>query len=173
VRVRNADRISSNGGADADIAYQRDLGALLVCFETLGLMDVVFELTVEFGRDRSSFGQSILTYQALRHKIAELRSWLEVSRGLASDAAEVFSARSSESVELLSVAKAQIARFGLELVQDCVQLHGGIGLTWEYDLHVYVRRATVNAFLFGDPTFHLERVADQVERAYTGERTLA
>ena len=74
-------------------------------------------------------------------------------------AAAAVSARSAEAPELVSVAKAYIGQYGAELTQDCVQIHGGIGVTFEHDLHLYVRRLTVNRALFGTPADHRQRIA--------------
>jgi alkylation response protein AidB-like acyl-CoA dehydrogenase len=66
---------------------------------------------------------------------------------------------SPQAAELVSVAKSWIGPHATELIQDCVQLHGGIGVTWEHDLHLYLRRATVNRELHGTPEWHADRVA--------------
>jgi alkylation response protein AidB-like acyl-CoA dehydrogenase len=70
--------------------------------------------------------------------------------------------RSPDAVELSSMAKAYIGEYGSELLQDCVQLHGGIGVTFEYDLHLYLRRQAVNRALAGTPSEHRQRIASLV-----------
>ena len=70
-----------------------------------------------------------------------------------------------DAEELVSAAKAYIGEYGAELVQDCVQLHGGIGVTFEHDLHLFLRRATLNRALYGTPADHRQRIADLVEAA--------
>ncbi|MGO8860189.1 MAG: acyl-CoA dehydrogenase family protein, partial [Acidimicrobiales bacterium] len=72
--------------------------------------------------------------------------------------------RSPDADELLSAAKAFIGDYGTELMQDCVQLHGGIGVTFEHDLHLYFRRQTVNRALYGTPAEHRRRLADITDR---------
>ena len=122
-------------------------------------MDKVFAVTLEYLGDRYSFGRSLASYQALKHRIADDKVVLEASQGIATAAARAVATGAPDAGEVVSAAKAWIGPHATEMIQDCVQLHGGIGVTWEHDLHLYLRRATVNRATHGTPEEHAERVA--------------
>jgi alkylation response protein AidB-like acyl-CoA dehydrogenase len=125
-------------------------------------MDRVFAMTLEYLGDRYSFGRPLASYQALKHRVADQKLWLEASNAIATGAARAVASEGSDAAELVSAAKAWIGPHATELVQDCIQLHGGIGVTWEHDLHLYLRRVTVNRATHGTPAEHAERVAAQL-----------
>jgi alkylation response protein AidB-like acyl-CoA dehydrogenase len=122
-------------------------------------MDRVFAMTLEYLGDRYSFGRPLSSYQALKHRVADQKLWLEASHGIAVAATRAVAAEADDAGELVSAAKAWIGPHATELVQDCIQLHGGIGVTWEHDLHLYLRRVTVNRATHGTPEDHAERIA--------------
>jgi alkylation response protein AidB-like acyl-CoA dehydrogenase len=127
-------------------------------------METAFDMTVSWASDRYSFGRPLASYQALKHRFADMKAWLEASHAISDGAAASVQARAVDAAELVSVAKAYIGQYGVELLQDCVQLHGGIGVTFEHDLHLFLRRVTVNRALFGTPADHRQRIADHLER---------
>ena len=134
-----------------EVERSLQLACVLQCAETCGLIDVVFAMTVEYLGDRYSFGRPLSSYQALKHRLADDKVVLEASHAVASAAAQAVATSSPQAAELVSVAKSWIGPHATELIQDCVQLHGGIGVTWEHDLHLYLRRATVNRVAARDP----------------------
>jgi alkylation response protein AidB-like acyl-CoA dehydrogenase len=87
---------------------------------------------------------------------------LEACHATVTAAAKAVAAGAPEASELVSVAKAWVGPHTTELIQDCVQLHGGIGVTWEHDLHLYLRRATVHRVTYGTPEEHAERIATRL-----------
>ena len=91
-----------------------------------------------------------------------MKTWLEASHAISDDAAAAVASGSADAAELVSAAKAYIGDLGSELVHECVQLHGGIGVTFEHDLHLFLRRHTVDRALFGTPSEHRRRLADLV-----------
>jgi alkylation response protein AidB-like acyl-CoA dehydrogenase len=129
------------------------------CAETVGVMDRVFELTLDWLADRWSFGRPLASYQALKHRVADDKLWLEASHAAATAAARAIARGDEAAAEVVSAAKAWIGRHATELIQDCIQLHGGIGVTWDHDLHLYLRRATVNRLTYGTPEEHAETIA--------------
>ena len=147
------------GTAVADVEHQLQIACVLQAAETCGAMDRVFEMTLEYLGDRYSFGRPLSSYQALKHRIADDKTWLEACHATAGAAARAVAVGSPDAHELVSVAKRWIGPHATELVQDCVQLHGGIGVTWEHDLHLYLRRVTVNRVTHGTPEWHGERIA--------------
>jgi alkylation response protein AidB-like acyl-CoA dehydrogenase len=136
----------------------------MVCAESVGALQVAFDMTVEWAFDRYSFGRPLASYQELKHRFADMKVWLEASHAISDGAAAAVQSRAPEARELVSAAKAYIGHYGAELVQDCVQMHGGIGVTFEHDLHLYLRRVTVNRALYGTPAEHRQRLANLVEK---------
>ena len=126
-------------------------------------MQAAFDMTVAWAFDRYSFGRPLASYQELKHRFADMLSWLQASHAINDAAAAAVEAHSPEAPELVSAAKAYIGIYGSELVQDCVQIHGGIGVTFEHDLHLYLRRVTLNRALYGTPAEHQLRITNVLE----------
>jgi alkylation response protein AidB-like acyl-CoA dehydrogenase len=139
------------------------LALVIANAESVGAMQTAFDMTVEWAFDRYSFGRPLASYQALKHRFADMKMWLESSHAIADSSARALQSGSPDAAELLSAAKAYIGHYGSELVHDCVQMHGGIGVTYEHDLHLYLRRQILNRGLLGTPSDHLRHIADLVE----------
>jgi alkylation response protein AidB-like acyl-CoA dehydrogenase len=150
--------VGEAGGAGAEVAVQFLITLALLNSESVGAMQSGFDMTVEWAFDRYSFGRPLASYQALKHRFADMLSWLEASHAVADAACQAAAVRSPEAEELASAAKAFIGQYGAELLQDCVQLHGGIGVTFEHDLHLYLRRLTVNRAMAGTPSEHRRHI---------------
>jgi alkylation response protein AidB-like acyl-CoA dehydrogenase len=114
---------------------------------------------VEWSFDRYTFGRPLASYQALKHRFADMLSWLEASHAASATSCHAAQERHATADERLSAAKAFIGEYGAELLQDCVQMHGGIGVTFEHDLHLFLRRVLVNRSFAGSPTDHRQRIA--------------
>jgi alkylation response protein AidB-like acyl-CoA dehydrogenase len=160
VLVSESGLVGVAGGAADDVERQLQIACVLQCAESVGAMDQMFEVTLEYLGDRYSFGRPLSSYQALKHRVADEKVWLEASHAIASGAARAVATGSADAAELVSAAKAWIGPHATELIQDCIQLHGGIGVTWEHDLHLYLRRTTVNRVTYGTPEDHAARVAE-------------
>jgi alkylation response protein AidB-like acyl-CoA dehydrogenase len=93
-----------------------------------------------------------------------MATWLQASHAIGDEAARAVAERRPEAAELVSAAKAYIGEYGAELLQECVQLHGGIGVTYEHDLHLFLRRTTLARVLHGTPDAHRRRIADLVAK---------
>jgi alkylation response protein AidB-like acyl-CoA dehydrogenase len=158
-RVPASSVLGDQSDAAAAVEYQLQLALALQCAEMVGAIDRVFEFTVQWAFDRYSFGRPLASYQALKHRFADMKMWLEACHGTATAAARSVDGRAADASELVSVAKAYIGDQAPELVQDCVQLHGGIGITWEHDIHLYLRRVTQDRSLYGAPAQHRDQVA--------------
>jgi alkylation response protein AidB-like acyl-CoA dehydrogenase len=152
------------GEAACDVERQRQLAVVLACAEAVGAMQVAFDMTVEWAFDRYSFGRPLASYQALKHRFADMKTWLEASHAVSDAAATAVDARSPEAPELVSVAKCYVGHYGGELLHECVQLHGGIGVTFEHDLHLYLRRFIVDRAQYGTPAEHRQMVAAGMNR---------
>lgn len=151
--------LGAAGGAADDVEQQLETAAVLQCAEMAGAVDRVFEFTVEYATDRYSFGRPLVSYQALKHRFADLKLWTEACLATAGAAARAVDGESKNAPELASVAKSYIGDRAPAILQDCVQLHGGIGVTWDHDLHLYLRRVMTDVSQLGTPREHRERVA--------------
>ena len=148
------------GEAAAPVERQLQIALLIQCAELCGGLEKIFALTVRWAFDRYTFGRPLASYQALKHRFADMRTWLEAAHATTQAAAEAVQTESADAAQLVSVAKAFVGERALWILQDCVQIHGGIGVTWEHDLHLYLRRATAHRALFGTPGDHRRRLAD-------------
>ncbi len=108
-----------------------------------GILETVLDFTIQWGFDRHSFGRPIGSYQALKHKYADLKIWFESCRATTNAAVAEVAARSPGAEMAVSVAKSYVGEHAPGMLQDCIQLHGGIGVTWEHDLHIFLRRVDV------------------------------
>jgi alkylation response protein AidB-like acyl-CoA dehydrogenase len=147
-------------GTPLTIEHQSQIAHVLQCAETIGALDRVFEFTVQWAFDRYSFGRPLASYQALKHRFADMKVWLEACHATTGAAAHAVQENAPDADELVSVAASYVGARSVDIVQDCVQIHGGIGVTWEHDLHLYLRRVTVNQALYGTPEEHRRRIAD-------------
>ncbi|WP_396929378.1 acyl-CoA dehydrogenase family protein [Mycolicibacterium sp.] len=136
------------------IERQRQVALVLQCAEIVGILDTVLAMTTQWMFDRHSFGRPLASYQALKHRLADMKMWFEACRATTAGAVAAVSARSDDAPMLVSVAKAYVAERAPVMLQDCVQLHGGIGVTWEHDLHVFLRRTVLYRALYGSPDDH-------------------
>jgi alkylation response protein AidB-like acyl-CoA dehydrogenase len=164
--VVSADAVVGEPGAAAD-DVDRQLRALLVMLnaESVGAMQTGFDMTVEWSFDRYTFGRPLASYQALKHRFADMLSWLEASHAISVNACQAAQVGSPDADERLSAAKAFIGEYGAELLQDCVQIHGGIGVTFEHDLHLFLRRLLVDRAFAGTPADHRQRITSLLEAA--------
>ena len=150
------------GGAAPLLERQLQIAAVVQCAETVGVLNRVLEMTVQWAFDRYSFGRPLASYQALKHRFSDMRTWLEASSAISLAAARAVQAGSPDAPVLVSSAASYVGAKAPQIVQDCVQMHGGIGVTWEHDIHLYLRRVTVNRALYGTPEEHRRRIADAV-----------
>jgi alkylation response protein AidB-like acyl-CoA dehydrogenase len=151
--------VGEPGAAEAAVERQFLQAVSILNAETVGCMQTAFDMTVEWGFDRYTFGRPLASYQAIKHRFADMLTWLEASHAISDAACAAVAAAAPNAFELSSAAKAYAGQYGGDLVQDCVQIHGGIGVTFEHDLHLYLRRMTVDRSLFGLPAEHRRLVA--------------
>jgi alkylation response protein AidB-like acyl-CoA dehydrogenase len=156
--------VGEPGRADSQVEHQLQTALVLLCAEAVGAMQAAFDITVAWAFDRYSFGRPLASYQALKHRFADMKAWLEGSHAVSDAAATAVASGALDAAEVVSAAKAFIGEYGAELMQDCVQLHGGIGVTFDHDLHLFLRRHTVNRALYGTPAQHRLRIADLIRQ---------
>jgi alkylation response protein AidB-like acyl-CoA dehydrogenase len=147
----------------ADVERQLQIALVIQLAELTGTMDRGLELTTEWLFNRYSFGRPLASYQALKHRFADMRAWLEAAHAMADTAAQHVQEESRRAGEYVSAGKSFLGVAALEVLQECVQFHGGIGITFEHDLHLYLRRATVDAQLYGTVADHRERLTAILE----------
>ena len=94
----------------------------------------------------------------MKHQLADMSLSLESGKAIASDAVRAVQAIDAEAGEIVSMAKSWVGETGIDIAQGCFQVFGGIGFTWEHDLHLFLRRITTNSVLFGQPDWHHERI---------------
>jgi len=145
--------------AKADPPSVLQLATCLQLAETVGALDSLFDLTLAYARSRYAFGRPIGSFQALKHRIADLLLSVEGCKGTVDAAIDAVSAGSPDSDLLVSVAKVYVGDRCVQVAQQCTQILGGIGLTWEHDAHLYLRRVTTNRAVFGTPEQHRARIA--------------
>jgi len=140
------------------ITRQSQIAQILQCAEVVGILDAVLKFTIQWGFDRHSFGRPLGSYQALKHRYADLKIWFEACKAATNAAVAAVADRSPDAEMAVSVAKSYVGEYAPGMLQDCVQLHGGIGVTWEHDLHLYLRRVLLDRSMFGTPEDHNLRV---------------
>jgi alkylation response protein AidB-like acyl-CoA dehydrogenase len=154
VDVEHSAAVGSAGETAGLIDRQSQLAQVLQCAEVVGILQTVFDFTVAWALDRHTFGRPLASYQALKHRFADMKMWLEACRATTAAAVAAVAARSPDAGLSASIAKSYVGEMATEIVQGCVQMHGGIGVTWEHDLHVYLRRVALYRSMFGTPEEH-------------------
>lgn len=157
--------VGTAGDAAAAIERQLQVALVLQCAETVGATARGLEMTVRYAKERVAFGRPIGSFQALKHRMADHRTWLEASFATTAYAAAAVGGERPDAAVAARVAKAHVARRSTATLHDCVQLHGGIGMTWEYDLHLYFRKAISNEVLYGGPAEQHRFLVDLAEAA--------
>jgi len=163
VRVPTSAMVGDRGAARAAFEWLLDLGATIQLAEMCGALRWAFDTTLEWAFARYSFGRPLASYQEIKHRFADMKVWLEASFAIAAQAADAIDADAPNRSELVSAGKFYVGRYGVELIQDCVQLHGGIGVTFDHDLHLFVRRVVTDTQLLGTPVQHAARLTDILE----------
>ena len=149
--------LGAEGGAYATLEYCIGRGVLALCAEALGAMDVAKQATLDYLRTRKQFGAPIGSFQALQHRMADLLLEIEQARSAVINAAAALGQPRVAREKTLSAAKYTIGRIGARVAEECIQLHGGIGMTWELPLAHYAKRLVMIDHQLGDEDFHLER----------------
>jgi len=146
------------GGADA-VEALLDRGAVFACAEMLGGAGKVLEMTVEYAKDRVQFGRPIGSFQALKHRCADMLVDVEGMRSTVYWAAWCIGAGDPEASIAASTTKVWTADASKRVMASGLQVHGGIGFTWEHDLHLFLKRAQLDQMTFGDAAYHRVRLA--------------
>ena len=146
------------GDAAATVTAQFELACALQCAESMGAAQVVFEQALQYAKDRIAFGRPIGSFQAIKHLLADTCSWLEAGHAATWAALASVAARAADSAQSVTVATAFVSEYSPRIIENCMQVLGGIAMTWEHDFHLYLRRAVSNAALYGDAAWHKRRL---------------
>jgi alkylation response protein AidB-like acyl-CoA dehydrogenase len=134
-----------------------------LCAEMCGAAQRVLEMSVEYAKSRVAFGKPIGAYQAIKHKCADMLLQIENAKSLTYYAAWACQAGVPEAPRATSMAKAYATEMFCHVAAEGIQLHGGIGFTWDHDVHLYYKRAQSSRFMFGDARWHRDRIARTLE----------
>jgi alkylation response protein AidB-like acyl-CoA dehydrogenase len=160
------------GGADAVAAFL-DRGAVAHAVEMLGAAARVLEMATEHAKDRVQFGKPIGSFQAVKHRCADMLVDVEGMRSSAYYAAWCIGAGHPDASVAASVAKTWCSDAARRVMASGLQVHGGIGFTWEHDLHLFLKRSQLDQVSFGDAPFHRQRLTDLLRpRVEAGESVL-
>ncbi|WP_099022843.1 acyl-CoA dehydrogenase family protein [Mycolicibacterium palauense] len=159
VRVDDAAVLRFGGDPAAAVAGVRDRAAVAVACDSIGLAEAMLAATVSYAKVRHQFGRPIGSFQAVKHACADMLVQLSVSRRLVSAAVRAVAQNSPDAQVATAMAKSHAGTAAVGIVGKAMQLHGGIGYTWESGVHVYLKRATLNRALFGSPAAHRQRLA--------------
>ena len=132
-------------------------GAFALSAESIGAMEVCFNMTLEYLKTREQFGKAIGSFQALQHRMVDIMIEIEQAKSAVMLAAGTYEADKDTKYKNISAAKNLVGRAGKLVAEECIQLHGGIAMTWEYNLHNYAKRLVMIDHLMGDSDHHLEK----------------
>jgi alkylation response protein AidB-like acyl-CoA dehydrogenase len=163
VRVDTA-RVLGEPGPVTVAAIRRavELAVTALAVESVGTAQAIFDVTLAYAKEREQFGVPIGSFQAIKHKFADMLITLERARATSYFAALTIAEDDDRRALAASMAKAAAGDCAALLAKEGIQIHGGIGYTWEHDMHLYVRRVNSNALLLGSAAQHRARVADLI-----------
>lgn len=168
-RVPASALVGGEGQALAALEHALGRGVLALCAEALGAMEAAKAMTIDYLQTRRQFGKPIGSFQALQHRMADVLLEIEQARSAVINAAAALDAERLTRERALSAAKFSIGRIGTLVAEECIQLHGGIGMTWELPLPHYAKRLVMIDHQLGDEDHHLARyMALGAELAATG-----
>jgi alkylation response protein AidB-like acyl-CoA dehydrogenase len=149
-------------GASQNLASALDIATAALAAEMVGGMQRTLDITVQYAKTRKQFGKPIGQYQAVQHHCADMYLETESSRSAAYYAGWALEENAPDAVQAVSIAKMYSSDAGRTVGNRGIQVYGGMGFTWENDLHLYYRRAKASETMLGDATFHRERLAKMV-----------
>jgi alkylation response protein AidB-like acyl-CoA dehydrogenase len=149
-------------GSSANLARAFDIATAALAAELVGGMQRTLDVTIEYAKTRKQFGKPIGMFQAIQHQCADMYLETESSRSAVYYAGWALEENSSDAATAVSIAKMYCSDAARTVGNRGIQIHGGMGFTWENDLHLYYRRAKASETAFGDATFHRERIASMV-----------
>ena len=160
VRVDAGAVLGEVGGGFAALDAVIDEATLAVCAEAVGIMQVLRDKTLEYSKNRVQFGVPIGSFQALQHRMVDMLTDCEQTISLLLWATMVNASGSADAKRAISAIKYQVGTAGQKVGQEAVQIHGGMGVSWELDIAHYFKRLTAIGQMFGNSDWHLDKLAD-------------
>jgi alkylation response protein AidB-like acyl-CoA dehydrogenase len=154
--------IGTDGEGWATLERVLDLAAVALAAEQVGGAQACLDMAVQYAKDRVQFGRPIGSFQAIKHKCADMLLEVESAKSAAYYAGWAASELNDELPSVASLAKAYCSEAYFHAAAENIQIHGGIGFTWEHPAHLYFKRAKSSELLFGDPTYHRELLAQRI-----------
>ncbi len=154
--------IGTEGGAAEGLAKTLDLAAVALAAEQVGGAQHCLDSSVEYAKTRIQFGRPIGSFQAIKHKCADMLLEVESAKSAAYYAGWAAAEDSEELPVVASLAKSYCSEAYFHAAAENIQIHGGIGFTWEHDAHLYFKRAKSSELLLGDPAYHRELLAQRI-----------
>ena len=162
VRLPLSALLGTEGHAWPTISRTLDLAAVALAAEQVGGAQRCLDMTVAYAKDRKQFGRPIGSFQAIKHKCADMLLKVESARSAAYYAGWAASVGEADLPAVASLAKAYCSDAYFHCASEAIQIHGGVGFTWEYDVHLHFKRARATESLLGSPAFHRELVARRI-----------
>ena len=154
--------IGTDGGAEPGLSKTLDLAAVALAAEQVGGAQRVLDASVDYAKTRIQFGRPIGSFQAIKHKCADMLLEVESAKSAAYYAAWAAAEDSDELPVVASLAKSYCSEAYFHAAAENIQIHGGIGFTWEHPAHLYFKRAKSSELLLGDPSYHRELLAQRI-----------
>ncbi|CAN5431221.1 hypothetical protein BH18ACT1_BH18ACT1_00570 [soil metagenome] len=154
--------VGTDGGGWATLERVLDLAAVGLAAEQVGGAQICLEMAVQYAKDRVQFGRPIGSFQAIKHKCADMLLEVESAKSAAYYAGWCAAELNDELPSVASLAKAYCSEAYFHVTAENIQIHGGIGFTWEHPAHLYFKRAKSSELLLGDPTYHRELLAQRI-----------
>ena len=154
--------IGAEGAGGAILSKENDLAVVALAAEQVGGAQKVLEMAVQYAKDRIQFGRPIGSFQAIKHKCADMLLEVESAKSAAYYGMWCAAEMNEELPSVASLAKAYCSEAYFHAAAENIQIHGGIGFTWEHPAHLYFKRAKSSELIFGDPTYHRELLAQRI-----------
>jgi alkylation response protein AidB-like acyl-CoA dehydrogenase len=154
--------IGDEGSGWETLSTVLDLAAVALAAEQVGGAQMCLDMSVEYAKVRVQFGRPIGSFQAIKHKCADMLLEVESAKSAAYYAGWCAAEMNDELPSTASLAKAYCSEAYFHAAAENIQIHGGIGFTWEHPAHLYFKRAKSSELLFGDPTYHRELLAQRI-----------
>ncbi|MFP6640136.1 MAG: acyl-CoA dehydrogenase, partial [Myxococcota bacterium] len=158
-----ADELGNDGDGAEMTSHVLDRAAVLMAFEQLGSAEACFDMTREFTLGRYAFGRPVASFQAIKHRLADMWCELELARSNAYYGAWALSEEEDELQQAACIARIQASEAFDQISVETVQMHGGVGYTWEYDCHLFYRRAKLLSAALGSPAAWKNKLVDRLE----------
>jgi alkylation response protein AidB-like acyl-CoA dehydrogenase len=156
-------RLADGDEAAAAVSAGLSAGAALLACEQVGVAEWCLESTVEYAKTRYQFGRPVGSFQAVKHRLADVWAGLTQARAVARYAVACLATGDPDATVAIALAQAHCSPVATNAAEECVQLHGGIGFTWEHPAHLYLKRAKADAIAFGTPDRHRATLARLVD----------